>query len=81
MFRHILPLAKGFITITPDSPRAMSAEDLAEYLSGFGKKAVPCSSTAQALEKAMELAGEEDVVCVCGSLYTIGEIRHLLGLC
>ena len=81
MFRHILPLAKGFITITPDSPRAMSAEDLAEYLSGFGKKAVPCGSTAQALEKAMELAGEEDVVCVCGSLYTIGEIRHLLGLC
>ena len=81
MFRHILPLAKGFITITPDSPRAMSAQDLADYLRSFGKETVPCDSTAQALEQAMAIAGEDDVVCVCGSLYTIGEIRHLLGLC
>jgi len=81
MFRHILPLARGFVTITPDSPRAMPARELAEYLRGFGKEAVPCDSTAHGLETALKLAGKQDVVCVCGSLYTIGEIRHLLGLC
>ena len=81
MFRHILPLARGFVTITPDSPRAMTADDLAEYLRSLGHEAAPCASTQEGLDKVFSLAGPEDVVCVCGSLYMIGEVRHLLGLC
>ena len=81
MFRHILPLARGFVTITPDSPRAMTADDLAKYLRSLGHEAVPCASTQEGLDKVFSLAGPEDVVCVCGSLYMIGEVRHLLGLC
>ena len=81
MFRHILPLARGFVTITPDSPRAMTAGDLAVYLRGMGKEATSCDSVAQGLETVLGLARPEDVVCVCGSLYTIGEVRHLLGMC
>ena len=81
MFRHILPLARGFVTITPDSPRAMTADDLAGYLCSLGHEAAPCASTQEGLDKVFSLAGPEDVVCVCGSLYMIGEVRHLLGLC
>jgi len=29
----------------------------------------------------LDLAQPDDVVCVCGSLYMIGEARHALGLC
>ena len=81
MVGEMLPLAKCFFTITPDSPRALSAQELADYLKGLGAQAQPCETTAQGLERALALAGPEDVVCACGSLYMIGEVRHLLGLC
>ena len=81
MYRQILPLACGFVTITPDSPRAMSAQALAEYLQSQGKDAVPCGTTEEGLKTAFSMAGPEDIVCVCGSLYMMGEVRHLLGLC
>ena len=81
MFSQILPLARGFVTITPDSDRAMSAQELANYLKSLGLAATPCDTTAEGLETVLHLAGPDDVVCVCGSLYMIGEVRHLLGLC
>ena len=81
MVGEMLPLAKSFVTITPDSPRALSAGELADYLRTRGARAVPCETTAQGLQEALAQAGPEDVVCACGSLYMIGEVRHLLGLC
>ena len=81
MFRHILPITHGFVTITPDSPRAMTAQDLAEYLRSNGAQATPCDSTGEGLETILKLAEPEDVICISGSLYMIGEVRHLLGLC
>ncbi len=78
---ELLPLAKEFYTITPDSPRAMAAQELAQYFSGQGVKATPCDTIHEGLERSMEAAGPEGIVCVCGSLYMIGEARHLLGLC
>ena len=32
MFRRVLPMAKAFVAVTPDSPRALPAEELAEWL-------------------------------------------------
>ena len=81
MFRNILPIAKGFVTITPDSPRALSDQDLADYLRAQGYEAVPCDNNQQGVDTVLKLAGPEDVVCITGSLYMIGEVRHQLGLC
>lgn len=81
MMAELLPLAKEFYTITPDSPRAMPAQALAEYLSGQGVKAVPCETVWDGLDQALAAAGPQDVVCACGSLYMIGEVRRLLELC
>lgn len=81
MVGEILPLAKEFYTITPDNERAMPAADLAAYLEGRGAKASPCEDTREGVGRALSAAGPEDVVCACGSLYMIGEVRHLLGLC
>ncbi len=81
MFKHIIPLARGFVTITPDSPRAMTAQDLAKYLESLGLDATPCETITEGMETVLRLAKADDVVCVCGSLYMIGEVRHLLGLC
>ena len=81
MMGEILPLAKKFFTITPDSDRAMPAGELAEYLESRGGKAFPCQNTQEGLDRVLADAEAGDVVCACGSLYMIGEVRHLLGLC
>ena len=78
---ELLPLAKEFYTITPDSPRAMPAGELADYLEKQGARAVPCETVRDGLDRALASSGPQDVVCACGSLYMIGEVRHLLGLC
>ena len=81
MMGELLPLAKEFYTVTPDSPRAMPAGELAAWLERQGVKAFPCGSVREGLKRSLETSGPEDVVCACGSLYMIGEARHLLGLC
>ena len=40
MFAEIMPFAKKFYTVTPDSVRAMKAEELAKYLKSAGAEAV-----------------------------------------
>ena len=39
------------------------------------------NSIGEALDAALALAGPEDAVCAWGSLYSVGELRHCLGLC
>ena len=68
--------------MTPDSHRALSAADLCRRLEeeyGF-TAATPYDHPADALAALRQEAGSEDVICVCGSLYMIGEVRALLGL-
>lgn len=81
MMGKILPIAHSFVTLTPDSPRALSAQDLASFLEQRGAQATPCSSVKEGLETILAQCGPEDVICACGSLYMTGELRHLLGLC
>lgn len=81
MMGELLPLARDFYTITPDSPRAMPAQELAGYLEAQGVRAIPCGAVRDGLDRALAASGPRDAVCVTGSLYMIGEVRHLLGLC
>lgn len=82
IFNAILPLAEKIAAVTPDSHRALPAADLCRRLEdeyGF-TAATPYDCPADALEALRSQAGPEDVICVCGSLYMIGEVRALLGL-
>ena len=62
-------------TVTPDSPRAMSAQQLAE-VAKFHMEAIPCESLQQAIKLAH--AEKSEGVVVCGSLYLAAEARPLL---
>ncbi len=77
IFSLIAPIAKCFVTLRPNNPRAMSAQELATMLeSNFGVDAVACNDTAEGVRRAKELAGENGVVCALGSLYFSGDVRR-----
>ncbi len=83
MLEKVLPYACAVVTITPPSPRALpaaelaaEAEEVAENL-GCDSDALPITaadSAEAALARAFELAGECGLVVAFGSLYSIGEI-------
>lgn len=66
------------VTLAPDNPRAMPAEELAALWRMHGVGAVPAQSVSEALERAFSLLQEGDALVICGSLYLAGEIRPRL---
>ena len=64
-------------TVAPNSPRAMSASDLAAVWERLRIPAQPAASVEEALHLALR-EGAERGVLVCGSLYLAGEARPLL---
>lgn len=55
--------------------RAAEAEALAELV---GANAIPMNSLAEAYHKAADQAGKDGIICVCGSLYLVGEFKKVL---
>ena len=76
MYAEMAPLIARFVTVTPDNPRAMQAQDLAKFLEQFGKPAQASSTVEQGVLDAMDLAGKDGVVLAFGSLYMTGAIRE-----
>ena len=68
-------VAKRAYTITPDNPRALSAEEYAEVLRGCGIDAQPADSIPSAIAAAMADAERDGMPLVClGSLYTYADV-------
>ena len=79
--KTLAPLFDAFVTVTPDTPRALPAEELAELFAETGKEVQVCSSIQEGVRTAMDIADElEGMVCACGSLYICGDIRACFGL-
>lgn len=75
MIEEILPLAKSFVTITVDSDRALSGEDLSEIIHDEGCEAIYCDRMPLAIEKALSMRAGDEIICAFGSLYYIQEVR------
>ena len=66
-------------TITPDNPRALSAEEYATHFSTLGVNAIACESIEDALTQGMSAADESNTALLClGSLYTYGDVISLI---
>ncbi len=76
MMNTIAPMAKEFITVTPDNPRAMDADKLAEIIRGLGVPATACGTIKDGVDLAISRAGEDGAVVALGSLYFSGDIRN-----
>jgi dihydrofolate synthase/folylpolyglutamate synthase len=79
MMSNLLPLADLLILSRPRMDRAASLETLRKNASTWGKPTREVADVGTAVEKAMGEAGNEDLVVVTGSLFTVGEARaHLI---
>lgn len=72
----LAPCFSCVYTVRPDSPRAISASELAAIAKRHFAEATPCESVAEALALAREDA--PNGLVVCGSLYLAAEARALL---
>lgn len=72
---QIADRARAFVTVSPDSPRALPAEELAEHLARYGLPVTVCGSIAEGVSTAAALAGTTGLVCALGSLYMAGAVR------
>lgn len=68
----LLPLAAQIFTVTPEHPRALSAERLAEICSLAGIPATPCESVTEAVRAAVRTGR---TVIGLGSLYYYAAFR------
>ncbi len=74
----VAPFAKRFITVTPKSSRSLSAAELGKIVNTYCKDTIVSGTINEAVEIALKMANEEDIICAFGSLYYIGEIREIL---
>ena len=75
MYRMVAPYISRWVTVTPDNPRALAADKLAEKLSVFGKPTTACESVAEGVRTAIEQTDGNGAVVAFGSLYMVGDIR------
>ena len=79
MLSDLAPCFAKIYTVTPNCPRALSAEELQKE-ARFHTDAEAADSVADAIRKAVDYADENNLagVVVCGSLYLAAEARPYL---
>ena len=79
MLENLSPCFDKVFTVTPDSPRAMTAEEL-EQAAKFHMDAEAAGSVSDGIKQAVVWADENNLagVVICGSLYLAAEARPIL---
>jgi dihydrofolate synthase/folylpolyglutamate synthase len=67
--------AAEVVCCSPDSPRALPADELAAHVRALGGQARVVPQVGDAVTAALAAADADDVVLVTGSLYTVGAAR------
>lgn len=78
MVTELLPFADQIILTEPPTKRTLSADTLKDLFQNKGKECIICPEVKLALDKAYEITKQEDIILCCGSLYMIGEMKHIL---
>ncbi len=74
----IAPLAHRVITVTPQSPRALCADKLAEQVRPFCQNVIAISDSRDAYHRAVSELDEDGIIVICGSLYLASEMRQII---
>lgn len=74
----IAPLAEVVIATTPHHAKPLPAAVLAEEAARYAPRVEVCEDPRAAVDRALALAGPEDVVVVTGSFFLVGEVREAM---
>ncbi len=77
MLRILAQLADVVIVTKPDSERALDPQVLTAPARRYTDRLWCIENVRDALDKAFSLAGDDDVICVTGSLYLVGAAKRL----
>lgn len=77
MAAKLFPLADRVILTRPVSDRALPLERLLPAARSLQRNVEIIEAPADALRQVLARAGKEDLVCVAGSLYLVGEIKRI----
>ena len=66
------------VVTPPQSDRAETAAEIARQATGRASHVESYEDNEEALDRALELAGENRLLVLCGSLYLVGGLRHSL---
>jgi len=75
MLHLLAPIADHIILTQPHTDRASPPSLLKKVLGQNGKKAEIAEDLKKAIERGLSLTQEEDLLCITGSLYTVGEAK------
>jgi dihydrofolate synthase/folylpolyglutamate synthase len=78
MLQCWLPLCRRVILTRAQSERSVSPEVLHECASPLIDDITIISTVAEAIEYAVKTALPEDLICIAGSLYVVGEAKSAL---
>lgn len=78
MLEIIAPMAKEIYTVTSNSIRATSAENLKNEVLKYNKNTLAFEDYEEAANYAIKKAKKEDLVLASGSLYMIGKMREII---
>ncbi len=83
MCNELCPLADEIILTQATNPRAARVDDIEKIIRAQGTEykvqVIKTKNVKEAKEKALNIAKKEDLVLVTGSLFVVGEFRHLAG--
>lgn len=78
ILRPILPLAREFVAVRANLPRAMPAEQLAGRIRSLGGQAETAPTIPEGVARVLELAGKTGPACALGTLYFSADVRQAL---
>lgn len=78
MLKQLAPMAQVIIFTRPKARRAADTTMLSAQLGPFDGIVYLTDQVSEAIGKAKMLAEENDLICIAGSLYMIGEAREII---
>lgn len=78
MAELLFPFAQLVIAAHINNPRSAAPVVIADAATQLARPSLSAASVTEALQLALERTPPNGLICVCGSLYLIGEVKHLL---
>ena len=76
MLKKLLPLGDRLILTSPDTERAMPPEAIVPVAKQYLRRIEVVKNSRDALKRALSIADKNDLICITGSLYLVGEIKR-----